>query len=72
MLFIQAPLLAQLRFQLLDALLRNLLHAWCDEAGLCLGQYKTPVRAHEITASLDLLALPDVQGCLLTMDAIGC
>jgi len=47
----------------------HLLHAWCDEAGLCLGQYQTPDKANEITALLDLL---DVRGCLLTRDAIGC
>jgi len=50
----------------------HLLHAWCDEAGLCLGQYQTPDKANEITALPDLLALLDVRGCLLTMDAIGC
>ena len=52
----------------------HLLHAWCDEAGLCLclGQYQTPDKTNEITALPDLLALLDVQGCLLTMDAIGC
>ena len=50
----------------------HLLHAWCDEAGLCLGQYQTPDKANEITALPDLLALLDVGGCLLTMDAIGC
>ena len=50
----------------------HLLHAWCDEAGLYLGQYQTPDKANEITALPDLLALLDVQGCLLTMDAIGC
>ena len=46
--------------------------AWCDETGLCLGQYQTPDKANEITALPDLMALLDVQGCLLTMDAIGC
>ena len=50
----------------------HLLHAWCDEAGLCLGQYQTPDKANEITALPALLALLDVDGCLLTMDAIGC
>lgn len=50
----------------------HLLHAWCDEAGLCLGQYHTPDKANEITALPELLALLDVGGCLLTMDAIGC
>ena len=33
----------------------HLLHAWCDEAGLCLGQYQTPDKANEITALPDLL-----------------
>ena len=50
----------------------HLLHAWCDEAGLCLGQYQTPDKANEITALPDLLTLLDVDGCLLTMDAICC
>lgn len=50
----------------------HLLHAWCDEAGLCLGQYQTPDKANEITALPALLQLLDVRGCLLTMDAIGC
>lgn len=50
----------------------HLLHAWCDEAGLCLGQYQTPDKANEITALPALLDLLDVRGCLLTMDAIGC
>lgn len=49
-----------------------LLHAWCDEAGLCLGQYQTPDKANEITALPDRLVLLDVDGCLLTMNAIGC
>ena len=50
----------------------HLLHAWCDEAGLCLGQYQTPDKTNEITALPELLALLEVGGCLLTMDAIGC
>ena len=50
----------------------HLLHAWCDEAGLCLGQYQTPDKANETTALPDLLALLDVDGRLLRMDAIGC
>ncbi|WP_081867484.1 ISAs1 family transposase [Hymenobacter sp. IS2118] len=50
----------------------HLLHAWCDEAGLCLGQYQTPDKANEITALPTLLDLLDVRGCLLSMDAIGC
>ena len=50
----------------------HLLHAWCDEAGLCLGQYHPPDKTNEITALPELLALLEVGGCLLTMDAIGC
>ena len=34
----------------------HLLHARCDEAGLCLGQYQTPDKVNEITALPDLLA----------------
>ena len=47
-----------------------LLHAWCDEAGLGLGQNRTPGKATEVTAMPDLLVLLDVQDCLLTIDAI--
>ena len=50
----------------------HLLHAWCDEAGLYLGRYQTPDKASEITTLPDLLVLRDVDGCPLTMDAIGC
>ena len=39
---------------------------------MCLGQYQTPDKANEIPVLPDLLALLGVDGCLLTMDAIGC
>ena len=50
----------------------HLLHAWCDEIGVCVGQYQTPDKANEITALPVLLELLDVQGCVVSMDAMGC
>lgn len=50
----------------------HLLHAWCDELGVCIGQYQTPDKANEITALPVLLELLDVRGCVISMDAMGC
>jgi len=50
----------------------HLLHAWCDELGVCIGQYQTPDKANEITALPALLELLDVRGCVVSMDAMGC
>jgi len=47
----------------------TLLHAWCDEAGLCLGQYETDHKVNEPRVLPDLLALLDVRGCVVSADA---
>lgn len=47
----------------------TLLHAWCDEAGLCLGQYETDRKVNEPRVLPDLLALLDVRGCVVSADA---
>lgn len=47
----------------------TLLHAWCDEAGLCLGQYETDNKVNEPHVLPDLLALLDVRGCVVSADA---
>ena len=47
----------------------TLLHAWCDEAGLCLGQYETERKVNEPRVLPDLLALLDVRGCVVSADA---
>lgn len=50
----------------------HLVSAWACEAGLTLGQVRTPAKGNEITALPELLALLDVRGAVVTVDAIGC
>jgi predicted transposase YbfD/YdcC len=54
---------------------RSALHmvsAWSCEAGLCLGQVTTADKSNEITAFPQLLDWLELQGCLVTIDAMGC
>lgn len=37
-----------------------------------IGQVKTEAKSNEITAIPELLALLDVKGCLISIDAMGC
>jgi predicted transposase YbfD/YdcC len=50
----------------------HLVSAWASESSLVLGQVETDEKSNEITAIPDLLNLLDVQGCLVTIDAMGC
>lgn len=50
----------------------QVLHAWCSELQVCLGQYKTETKSNEITAIPALLDMLEVSGCLITIDAMGC
>lgn len=50
----------------------HLVEAWCSELKLCLGQYKTEDKSNEITAIPALLDLLEIQGCLVSIDAMGC
>ena len=50
----------------------HMVSAWAVENRLCLGQCKTDQKSNEITAIPELLALLDVKGCLVTIDAMGC
>jgi predicted transposase YbfD/YdcC len=50
----------------------HVVSAWASEAGLTLGQVRTPAKGNEITALPELLALLDVTGAVVTIDAIGC
>ncbi len=50
----------------------HILHAWCSELQVCLGQYKTDAKSNEITAIPALLDLLEINGCLITIDAMGC
>lgn len=50
----------------------HLVTAWATETGLTLGQVACDDKSNEITAILELLALLDIEGCTITIDAIGC
>jgi predicted transposase YbfD/YdcC len=50
----------------------HLVSAWADAQRLVLGQVCTDAKSNEITAIPELLALLDLHGCIVTIDAIGC
>lgn len=50
----------------------HLVSAWATEYALTLGQVATEEKSNEITAIPQLLELLDVEGALVTIDAMGC
>lgn len=50
----------------------HVVHAWASDAGLLLGQIKTDEKSNEITAIPKLLELIDIEGAVITIDAMGC
>jgi predicted transposase YbfD/YdcC len=46
--------------------------AWAKRNGVSLGQVKTDEKSNEITAIPALLALLELRGCIVTLDAMGC
>jgi predicted transposase YbfD/YdcC len=50
----------------------HLLSAWATASGLVLGQEATDVKSNEITALPRLLRLLALEGCVVTIDAMGC
>ncbi len=50
----------------------DMVRAWATANHLVLGQMKVDDKSNEITAIPALLALLDVSGCIVTIDAIGC
>lgn len=50
----------------------HLVSAWSATAGLTLGQIRTADKSNEITAIPELLEALDIQGAIITMDAMGC
>lgn len=46
--------------------------AWAAENGLALGQLKTSDKSNEITAVPKLLRVLELNGCIVTLDAMGC
>ena len=50
----------------------HMVSAWASENRLVLGQVKTSEKSNEITAIPELLNLLDINGCIVTIDAMGC
>jgi len=50
----------------------HMVSAWSNQNNLVLGQLKTEEKSNEITAIPILLKLLDIQGCIVTIDAMGC
>jgi predicted transposase YbfD/YdcC len=50
----------------------HMVSAWATANELVLGQMKVDNKSNEITAIPDLLALLDISGCIVTIDAMGC
>lgn len=50
----------------------HMVNAWATENGLALGQVKTDAKSNEITAVPQLLRALELEGCIVTVDALGC
>lgn len=50
----------------------HMVNAWATENGLALGQVKTDAKSNEITAIPELLRALELEGCIVTLDAMGC
>ncbi len=50
----------------------HMVSAWASTNGITLGQRKVDHKSNEITAIPELLELLNVNGCIVTIDAIGC
>lgn len=50
----------------------HMVSAWATETKLVLGQVKTDEKSNEITAIPELIDLLDVNGCVVSIDAMGC
>jgi predicted transposase YbfD/YdcC len=50
----------------------HMVSAWATHNRVVLGQLKTEEKSNEITAIPALLKMLDVQGCIVTIDAMGC
>ena len=50
----------------------HMVSAWACSNGIVLGQRKTDEKSNEITAIPQLLKLLEIEGCIVTIDAMGC
>jgi predicted transposase YbfD/YdcC len=49
----------------------HLVSAWANKNQMVLGQFKTDCKSNEITAIPKLLEMLDIEGCIITIDAMG-
>lgn len=49
----------------------HMVSAWANKAGLTLAQQRTAEKSNEITAIPEVLRMLEIQGCVVTIDAIG-
>ena len=49
----------------------HIVSAWASENGVSLGQVKTSEKSNEITAIPELIKLLNLEGCVVTIDAMG-
>lgn len=50
----------------------HIISAWCSANNLVIGQVKANDKSNEITAIPELLDILYVEGCVITLDAMGC
>lgn len=50
----------------------NVVSAWVSEQSIVLGQMKCEEKSNEIRAIPELLKILDLEGYVITIDAIGC
>lgn len=50
----------------------HMVSAWACSNGIVLGQRKTDDKSNEITAIPELLKMLEIEGCIVTIDAMGC
>lgn len=50
----------------------HVVSAWASQARLVLAQVKVDEKSNEITAIPEILKLLDIEGCIVTIDAMGC
>ena len=50
----------------------HLVSAWCSANSMTLGQIRTAAKSNEIQAIKELLDLIDIEGSIVTIDAMGC
>ena len=50
----------------------HVVSAWAAENRITLGQTKTSKKSNEITAIPELLDMINIEGCIVTIDAMGC